>query len=81
MARRATRAKLSARDLETAARRSKRGKRGVDPDTRAAAEQIARRLGTRVEIRRRGKGGRVSIFFHSEEELIRLHEMLIKVGR
>ena len=81
MARRATRSKLSARDLESAARRSKSGRRETDPDTRAAAEQIARRLGTKVEIRRRGKGGRVSIFFHSEEELIRLHEMLLKAGR
>lgn len=81
MARRATRAKLSARELETAARRSKSGRGQVDPHTRAAAEQIARRLGTRVEIQRRGKGGRVSIFFHSEEELIRLHETLIKAGR
>lgn len=81
MARRATRAKLSARELESAARRSKSGRPEVDPDTRAAAEEIARRLGTKVEIRRRGKGGRVSIFFHSEEELIRLHEVLLKAGR
>lgn len=81
MARKATRAKLTARELESAARRSKSGKREVDPDTRAAADQIARRFGTKVEIQRRGKGGRVSIFFHSEEELIRLHEMLTKVGR
>lgn len=81
VARQATRAKLSARELETVARRRKSGKPEVDADTRAAAEQIARKLGTKVEIQRRGKGGRVSIFFHSEEELIRLHELLIKAGR
>ena len=81
VARQATRAKLSARELETVARRRKSGKREVDADTRAAAEQIARKLGTKVEIQRRGKGGRVSIFFHSEEELIRLHELLIQAGR
>ena len=80
MARRATRSGLTARDLEAAARRAKRGKRQEDPDTRAAAEQLTRHLGTKVEIRRRGKGGRLSIFFHSEEELIRLHELLIKAG-
>lgn len=81
MARRATRSKLSAREMERAARRSKSGRQEMDADTKAAAEQIARRLGTKVEILRRGKGGRVSIFFHSEEELIRLHETLTKVGR
>lgn len=81
MARRVVRGKLSARQVESAARRAKGGRREMDPDTRAAAEQIARRLGTKVEILRSGKGGRVSIFFHSEEELIRLHEMLTKAGR
>lgn len=81
LARRGVGGKMTARDLESAARRGKRAKKEVDADTRAAAEQISRRLGTKVEINRRGKGGRVSIFFHSEEELIRLHETLMNVGR
>ena len=81
LARQALRRKLTARDLEKAARRGKRGKPDLDADTRAAAEQLTRRLGTRVEITRRGKGGRLSIFFHSEAELIRLHEMLMNSGR
>lgn len=81
MARKATRSGLSARELETAARRSKRGQAEVDADTQAAADDLSRKLGTKVEIRRRGKGGRVSILFHSEEELIRLHETLMNAGR
>jgi len=33
-----------------------------------------------VEIRRRGKGGILHIHFHSEEELMRLYDMLVERG-
>ncbi|MDH3745608.1 MAG: ParB/RepB/Spo0J family partition protein [Acidobacteriota bacterium] len=80
LARQAVKIGLSARDLERTARR-KRRKSEPEANTLAAAEQLTRRLGTKVEIRRRGKKtGSVVISFHSEEELIRLHEILMKAG-
>jgi len=49
----------------------------VDPNTRAAEEQLRIALGTRVTIVRKGAGGRLQIEFTSEDELQRLYEMLI----
>jgi ParB family chromosome partitioning protein len=47
-----------------------------DPDTRAAIVALERALGTRVEIRRRGAGGQLLIYFYSEEELAALYDRL-----
>lgn len=47
-----------------------------DVHTRAAEEQLRLSLGTRVEIKRRGRGGAISIAFSSEDELQRLYEAL-----
>jgi ParB family transcriptional regulator, chromosome partitioning protein len=76
---------LAARDLErlAAAPRAepkKKPARPVEVHTAAAAEKLTRRLQTRVEIRRRGKGGLLQIHFHSEEELMRLYDLLIERG-
>lgn len=49
----------------------------VDPNTRAAAQRLEDALKTKVEIFRSGKGGRVVLHFHSEEELERLYEALL----
>ena len=82
LARQAVSRGLSAREIE---RRVNQGreektarKKTVDPDTDAAAENLTRTLQTRVEIRRKRKGGSVQIHFHSEEELMRLFDLLIK---
>ena len=48
----------------------------VDPNTRAAEEQLKLALGTRVRIIRKGKGGRIEVDFASEQELQRLYEKL-----
>jgi len=48
----------------------------IDPNTRAAEEQLKLALGTRVRINRRGKGGRIEIDFSNEDELQRLYELL-----
>jgi len=48
----------------------------LDPNTRAAEEQLKRALGTRTRIVRKGKGGRIEIDFANEEELNRLYEQL-----
>jgi ParB family transcriptional regulator, chromosome partitioning protein len=47
-----------------------------DVHTRAAEEQLRMKLGTPVEIKRRGKGGTIAISFSSENELQRLYEYL-----
>ena len=47
-----------------------------DVHTRQAEEKLRVVLGTRVTIHRKGKGGRLEIEFVSEDELIRLYELL-----
>jgi len=41
------------------------------------ADNLKRSLGTKVEIRKRGKRGSINIYFYSDEELDRLLEILI----
>ncbi|MEM7481171.1 MAG: ParB/RepB/Spo0J family partition protein [Acidobacteriota bacterium] len=86
-AERAVNKSLSARDLERLVRSAKGGRKGRTPKARsievhtaAAEETLTQKLQTRVEIRRRGKGGRVLLHFHTEEELIRLYDLLISKG-
>ncbi|HYK40793.1 MAG TPA: ParB/RepB/Spo0J family partition protein [Thermoanaerobaculia bacterium] len=52
-----------------------------DPFTRDAEEKLSRRLGTRVRIRRRRRGGSIDISFASEEELIGLFERLASLSK
>jgi ParB family transcriptional regulator, chromosome partitioning protein len=52
-----------------------------DPFTRDAEEKLSRRLGTRVHIRRRRRGGSIDISFASEEELIGLFERLASLSK
>ncbi len=90
LADRAVRDGLSARDLERLAaepqaeesRKPKKPDRPVEVHPAAAEERLTRRLQTRVEIKRQGKGGRgqLRIHFHSEEELMRLFDVLIERG-
>ena len=87
LAERAVREGLSARELErltAAAKEPPKAKpkadRPVEVHTVAAEEKLTRRLQTRVEIKRQGKGGFVRIHFHSEEELMRLYEVLTERG-
>jgi ParB family chromosome partitioning protein len=90
LADRAVRDGLSARDLERLAaepqpeesRKPKKPDRPVEVHTAAAEERLTRRLQTRVEIKRQGQGGRgqLRIHFHSEEELMRLFDVLIERG-
>ncbi len=47
-----------------------------DVHTRAAEEQLKIALGTPVEIKRKGKGGAITIAFTNETELQRLYEYL-----
>lgn len=79
---------LTARDLEELARREGEGPPAKKPkqtpkqdaNTAAAEESLTRRLQTRVDIRRRGNHGTLRIHFHSEEELMRLYDLLMARG-
>lgn len=83
-ARRAVAESLTVRQVEAEAgkvsKKKWRGRTPPDADTAAAEEKLTKLLQTKVEIRRRGKGGRLSIAFHSEEELIRLYDLLFEIG-
>jgi hypothetical protein len=64
-----------------AARAPQKPARRGDPNTRAAEERLRAALGTRVHIRRRGKGGALAIAFTNEAELQRLFELLLRAGK
>ncbi len=86
LAERAVSESLSARDIERLtgerrrAKKSSPTKRRVDTNTAAAEERLAKRLQTKVEIRRRGKSGDIRIYFHNEESLMRIFDLLMKRG-
>jgi ParB family chromosome partitioning protein len=72
---------LSVREVEALVKRASPSapeKSAPDKDvhTRAAEERLRFALGTRVQITRKGKGGRIDIEFGSEDELQRLFELL-----
>jgi ParB family chromosome partitioning protein len=84
LARQAVAKGFSAREMErlTAAPRAKPGRPAktaapVEVHAAAAAETLTRKLQTRVEIRRHAKGGVLNLHFHSEEELMRLYDLLM----
>ncbi|NOZ26338.1 MAG: ParB/RepB/Spo0J family partition protein [Nitrospirae bacterium] len=52
------------------------GKKAKDPNIAALEEQLKRSLGTKVQIRHRGKAGRIEIEYYSLDELDRLLEIL-----
>ncbi len=73
---------LSVRETEAMVRRETHPpappppRRKIDPNTRAAEEQLKLALGTTVRIIRKGSGGRIEIDFINEDELQRLYEAL-----
>ena len=77
---------LSVRETEALVKKEIAAKPGTDKPvpqppkkdvhTRAAEEQLRVSLGTPVEIKRKGKGGRIEIAFTNENELQRIYEYL-----
>jgi ParB family transcriptional regulator, chromosome partitioning protein len=73
---------LSVRQVEALAKQKQGGRTVIkggaprDGYTQSLAENLKRSLGTKVEIARRGKQGRITIFFYSDDELDRLLERL-----
>jgi ParB family chromosome partitioning protein len=75
---------LSVRQTEELVRRlrtlpaSPKATRTVTPETRALETEFAQALGTKVNLSRSKKGGRLTIHFYSEEELQGLYELLVE---
>lgn len=72
---------LGAADAGRAAGAADASAAPLDPNTAEAVRALEAALGTRVEIRRRGVGGQVLLWFYSEEELAALYERLVDDGR
>ncbi|HEV8229608.1 MAG TPA: ParB/RepB/Spo0J family partition protein [Candidatus Limnocylindria bacterium] len=81
---------LSVREAEALARKMvrtpRRGRsrprlRGGDPDLAQVTSELRAALGTKVEILRGRKGGRIAIDYYSDEDFERLYELLVRAGR
>jgi ParB family chromosome partitioning protein len=81
---------LSVREAEALARkmvhptRRSRGRprlRGGDPDLAHVTAELRSALGTKVEILRGRRGGRIAIQFYSDEDFERLYEILVRAGK
>ena len=81
---------LSVRDAEALARKmvhpTRRGRtrprlRGGDPDLAQVTTELRAALGTKVEILRGRRGGRIAIQFYSDEDFERLYELLVRAGK
>jgi ParB family chromosome partitioning protein len=80
---------LSVRETEALARKMVRvpgGARarsagGADPDLAGLAAELRAALGTKVEIQRARKGGRIAIAFYSDDDFQRLYELLLHTGQ
>ncbi len=81
LARRTVQKGLSVREVEEAVRRkpgsTKTAPRTVPSPVREVEEQVMRHLGTRVRINPEQKGGKISIQYHSEDDLNRLIELIM----
>jgi ParB family chromosome partitioning protein len=82
---------LSVRDTEALVRKmvhptARRGRararvlRG-DPDLAQVTNELRAALGTKVEILRRRRGGRIQIEFYSDEDFERLYELFVRAGK
>src|SRR5881409_4274746 len=81
---------LSVREAEALARKmvhpTRRGRararlRGGDPDLGQVTTELRAALGTKVEILRGRRGGRIAIQFYSDEDFERLYELLVRAGK
>jgi ParB family chromosome partitioning protein len=73
---------LSVRQLEALAKKkaapvpSRQNKKEIDYYMQTLADNLKRSLGTKVDIRKRGKEGSIVIHFYSDDELERLLDLL-----
>jgi len=79
---------MSVREAESLARkmvhpthpRRRARAKGNDPDLAGVTAELRSALGTKVEITRGRKGGRIAIQFYSDEDFERLYELLVRAG-
>ena len=75
---------LNVRQTEELVRRwrtepvSPKARRTVPPETRALETEFSKALGTKVDLSRSKKGGRLTIHFYSDEELQSLYEIMVQ---
>ncbi len=81
---------LSVRDAEALVRkmvrtprrgRSRPRPRGSDPELAQVTSDLRAALGTKVEVLRGRRGGRIVIDYYSDDDFERLHELLVRAGR
>jgi ParB family chromosome partitioning protein len=68
------------RRLANLPREEKPSPREVSPQTRAVEARFREVLGTKVSLKRSGEGGRLVIYFYSEEELDALYGRIVGEG-
>lgn len=85
LAQKAAKANWSVRQVEQAVSRrhsppqpSPPAQENQDPNVRHAVEELERVLGTRVRILTQGNKGNIEIEFYSQEDLIRLYELIVR---
>src|SRR6185503_18147971 len=52
-----------------------------DPDLAQVTNELRSALGTKVEVMRRRRGGRIQIEFYSDDDFGRLYELLVRAGK
>lgn len=72
---------LSVRQAEEAARRLnkkvvRQNKKGLDPDIQRLADDLSQRLGLKVNIIHKGKGGRLELYYRNTQEFDELMRIL-----
>ena len=81
---------LSVRDAEALVRKMvhtpRRGRSHArvlrnDPDLAQLTSELRAALGTKVEILRRRRGGRIQIDYYSDEDFERLYELFVRAGK
>lgn len=81
---------LSVRDAEALVRKmvhpTRRGRARqrvlrADPDLAAVTNELRAALGTKVEVLRRRRGGRIQIDYYTDEDFERLYELLVRAGK
>jgi ParB family transcriptional regulator, chromosome partitioning protein len=81
---------LSVREAEALARkmvhptrrsRSRARLRGADPELAHVVAELRAALGTKVDILRGRRGGRIAIQFYSDDDFERLRELLVRAGK
>ena len=78
---------MSVREAEALARKMvhpthRRGReKADDPDLAGVTAELRAALGTKVEITKGRKGGKIAIQFYSDDDFERLYDLLVRAGR